>query len=274
VTFLVETTSYAEMNEADKTSVETRVSEIRTNEISRMAARKVRIGDIENGKYIFGNAEQKKAGYVITPFGQRVSRINIVATVIDKFLNEEETYCTLTLDDGTGVLKLKAFKEDAKNLGKFELGDIVLAVGKLRQYNDEVYAAAEAVRKLNNFNFEQMRRLETLYELLPAKRMIDELRPLHKNGSLEELKDFAAKRFGLDEEQLGVVLESLNVRKEIDYKPQILEIISRLDNGNGVEMIKLFEQSGLPENVVESALNDLLADAVIYEPLPGILKKV
>jgi len=246
-------------------------------EISRLPALKVRIGDVANGKYFFANAEQKKAGYVITPFGQRVSRINVVATVIDKFLNEDGTYCSLTLDDGTGIIKMKAFKEEARGLEKFELGDLILSIGRLREYTGEVYVAAEAVRKLADVNFEQMRKLEVLNELLRAKRMVDELRRLHDTATLEELKGFAAKNYGLDEEQLNVVLESLNIKREVDYKPAVLEVISKLDSGNGVEVKKLFEQSdlsSLPENVVESAINELLADAVLFEPLPGILKKV
>lgn len=244
------------------------------SEISRMPAKKVRIADITNGKYFFSNAEQKKAAYVVTPFGQRLSRINIIATIIDKFMNEEESYCALTLDDSTDVVKVKAFKEEAKNLAKFELGDLVMAIGKLREYTGEVYVAVEAIRKLNDINFEQMRKLELLNNLIVAKRMTDELRVLYENSSLDELKEIAAKKFGLEEEQLNVVIENLNVKKEIDYKPAMMEVISKLDTGKGVEIHKLFEQSNLPENTIESTINDLLAEGTLFEPLPGILKKV
>lgn len=244
------------------------------SEISRMPAKKVRISDITNGKYFFSNADQKKAAYVITIYGQRLSRVNIVATVIDKFLNEDESYCALTLDDGTGIVKVKAFKEEARSIAKFELGDLVLTIGKLREYTGEVYVAGEAIRKLNDAKFEQVRRLELLNKMLVAKRIVDELRAIHENSSLDELKEIAAKKFDLDEEQLNVVIENLNTKKEIDYKPAVMEIISELDSGKGVEMHMLFEQSNLPENIVESTINDLLAEGTLFEPLPGILKKV
>lgn len=244
------------------------------SEMSRMPAKKVRISDITNGKYFFSNVDQKKVAYVITTYGQRLSRVNIVATVIDKFLNEDESYCTLTLDDGTGVVKVKAFKEEARSIAKFELGDLVLTIGKLREYTGEVYVAGEAIRKLNDAKFEQVRRLELLNKMLVAKRIVDELRAIHENSSLDELKEIAAKKFDLDEEQLNVVIENLNTKKEIDYKPAVMEIISELDSGKGVEMHRLFEQSNLPENIVESTINDLLAEGTLFEPLPGILKKV
>lgn len=244
------------------------------NEAYRMPANKTRIVDVVYGKYFYPNQEQKKAGYVITPFGKRLSRVNIIATVIDKFLNEEESYCSLTLDDGTENIKLKAFKEEAKGLIRFELGDLVLAIGKVREYNGEVYIAVEAARKLDDANYESMRKLELLNEMLTSKRTIDELRVIHNEASLEELKEIAAKKFLLDEEQLNVILENLNTKKEIDYKPKVLEVIARLDSGKGVEMHKLFEQTEFPERIIESTINELLAEGMIFEPLPGILKKI
>lgn len=244
------------------------------NGIFRMPACKVRIADVVNGKYFYPNQEQKKAGYVVTPFGMRIFRINVIATVIDKFLNDEESYCSLTLDDGTENIKLKGFKEDAKGLMRFELGDLVMAIGRVREYNGEVYIAAEAVKKLDDANYESMRRLELLNGMLAGKRMIDELRGMHGGASLEELREMAAKKFLLDEEQLNVVLENLDTKQEVDYKPKVLDAITKLDSGKGVEMHRLFEQSELPENIIESTINELLAEGMIFEPLPGILKKV
>ena len=244
------------------------------SEIYTMPAFKVRISDIVNGKYFYPKPDEKKAGYVITPFGKRIYRINIVATVIDRFVNEDESYCSLTVDDGTENMRIKAFKEEAKGLMRFELGDLILAIGKVREYNGEVYVAAQAVKRLDDANYENMRKLELLNELLANKKMVDELKIIHDGASIDEVKEIAAKKFSLDEEQLNVVLENLNIKKEIDYRPKLIEIIARFDSGKGIEMHKLFEQSELPEGVVESTINELLAEGSIFEPLPGILRKV
>ena len=55
--------------------------------VQRLTAKKVQISDIVNGKYFPGNKEEMKPSYVITPFGQKISRVNLVATVTDKFLS-------------------------------------------------------------------------------------------------------------------------------------------------------------------------------------------
>lgn len=244
------------------------------NQTYRMSAVKVRISDIVNGKYFYPVADQKKAGYVITPFGRRLTRANILGTVTEKFVNEEESYCSITIDDGTENIKVKAFKEKVKNVMRFEVGDMVLAIGKIRDYSGEIYVAAEIVTRLVSADFESMRRMELLLQLLVEKRIVDELRAMHDVASLEELKDISAKKFSLDEEQLSVILQSLGENRQLDYKPVILKVMDKLDSGSGVEMHKMFEQSELSESIVEATLNSLLSEGIIFEPLPGIFKKV
>ena len=61
---------------------------------------------------------------------------------------------------------------------------------------------------------------------------------------------------------------------EIDHKPKILEVIQKLDEGEGVEISKLILFLNLPENFIEAALNELLATGALYEPIVGRLKKV
>jgi hypothetical protein len=47
-----------------------------------------------------------------------------------------------------------------------------------------------------------------------------------------------------------------------------------LDEGDGVEISRIFELVKLPEKLVEQAINELLASGEVYEPLPGRLRKV
>lgn len=237
-----------------------------------MPAIKTRIVDIVNGKYFSPEKEKMKAAYVITAFGQKISRLNLIATVIDKFVSEDGNYSSLTLDDGTSLIKANAFKEDAKIVKDFELGDLILIIGKLREYNGEVYINAEASRKILDANFEVLRRFEILQELKKRKRMADELKVLANQTSEEELKEYAQKKYGIDEDVLQFIRETSVTEKVEDYKPNILEVISRLDAGNGVEINKIFEVANLPESVVENTLNELLANGSLYEPTVGILK--
>jgi RPA family protein len=240
----------------------------------RMPAKKVRIFDVVNGKYFAGSKEELKPSYVITSLGQKVSRVNLIATVIDKFVSEDQNYAAIRIDDGTEVIRAKAFKESVKLLEGIELGDLVTVIGKLKEYNGEVYVNAEIVKKITDANFETLRKLEILNEIAEQKKAVDEIKSLLDSMSEEELKEYAKDKFGMDEETLNVVRDSLRVKKEIDYKPKILELIKKLDEGNGVEIVKIFELSSLPENVIESAINELLAKGMLFEPKAAVLKVV
>jgi len=239
-----------------------------------MPAKKVRIFDVVNGKYFAGSKEELKPSYVITSIGQKVSRVNLIATVIDKFVSEDQNYAAIRIDDGTEVIRTKAFKESVKLLEGIELGDLVTVIGKLKEYNGEVYVNAEIVKKITDANFETLRKLEILNEVAEQKKAVDEIKSLLDSMSEEELREYAKDRFGMDEETLNVVRDSLRVKKEIDYKPKILELIKKLDEGNGVEIVKIFELSSLPENVIESAINELLAKGMLFEPKAAVLKVV
>lgn len=241
-------------------------------EIRRIPAIKSRIVDIVNGKYFSAEKDKMKAAFVVTSFGQKISRINLIATVIDKFVAEDGNYCSLTLDDGTSLIKAKAFKEDVNFLKDFVLGDMILVIGKLREYNGEVYIGAEATRKILDANFEVLRRFEILQEIKKRKAVVEEIKNLANQTSEEELEEYAKKKHGIEKEALQFIRESSVAEKIEDYKPNILEVISRLDEGEGVEINKIFEVANLPELVVENTLNELLANGSLYEPTVGVLK--
>lgn len=239
----------------------------------RSTAKKIRIVDLVNGKYFPGDKEQMKASYIITPFGQKVSRVNLIGTVIEKFENDDGSYSSITIDDGTETIGIRTFKEDVSILKNIDSGDLVLAVGKMKEYNGEIYVNGEIVRKVTDANIENMRRLEILNELVEWKKIFNQIKEMVDKSSEDELKEFA-KKFDLDEESLQVIRENLNVSKEIDYKPKILEVIKALDDGKGAEISKIIQICQLPENAIEKSINELLASAVIYEPTAGKLRVV
>lgn len=240
----------------------------------RVPAKKVRIYDILNGKYFPGSKEEMKASYVITPFGDKVSRVNIIATVIEKFESEDGNYSSIRIDDGTEALRVKFFKEDTAIIKNVDVGDLATIIGKVKEYNGEVYINGEIVRKVDDVNTENLQKLEVLDELIEKKKVVDEIKNLLDEMSEEELKKTVKNKFGIDEEPLQVIRDNLKVVKEIDYKPKILEVIKSLDRGEGVEIGKILQLSDLPENVIENAINELLSNGSLFEPKPGILRKV
>jgi len=241
----------------------------------RLAAKKVKIDDLVRGKYVAGIREEMKPGYVITPFGQKISRVNIIATITEKFLSEDENYGSLTLDDGTESIRAKVFRDDISLIRNLNIGDMVIVIGRIKEFNGETYVNAEIVNKTTDFNYEQMRKLEILNELFLNKKIFDEIKNMCEEVPDDELKDYAKNNLKMDDESFEFILQNIKSSKpEIDYKPKLLEVISSLDSGEGAEISKILEVSNLPQNVIEDALNNLLDLGLIFEPKPGILKRV
>ncbi|MEM7821570.1 MAG: OB-fold nucleic acid binding domain-containing protein [Candidatus Aenigmatarchaeota archaeon] len=240
---------------------------------TRISAKKIRISDILNGKFFPGEKEGLKPSYLITPFGQIVSRVNIVSTIIEKFLSEDENYSSITLDDGSGAIRAKAFGEKVNLFKDLEVGDIVMIIGKIKEYAGEIYINAEIVKRVD-FDYENFRRLEILKDIIEKNKMMEKIKEMQKKVSEEELKKYVKENFGMDETCLEVLLENLKVEKEIDYKPILLKLIGEMDEGDGVNMSEILEVCDLPEGIIEKTINELLSEGSLFEPLPGRFKRV
>ncbi len=238
----------------------------------RIPAKKCRITDIVNAKFFSGSKEELKPSYIITDYGEKIFRVNIVATVTEKFSGEEGKYSSLTIDDESSTINVKVFGEDVKLFQNITTGDLVRIVGKIKNYNNENYVIAEAISKIDDPNFESLHKLKILNELIKSKKIAEELRNLRDQLTEEELHEYAKEKFGFEEEELTVLLAGK--KTEIDYQPKILDMIAKLDAGDGVEVSQLMEVLNLPENVVETTLDNLLASGALYEPVVGKLKKV
>jgi hypothetical protein len=84
----------------------------------------------------------------------------------------------------------------------------------------------------------------------------------------EKLAEYAKKN-GIDQESVEFIME-----KEVDYKPDILKIMEELDDGGGIEILKVFEKSDLEDNIIERTVDDLLSEGYIFEPQPGKFKVI
>ncbi len=238
--------------------------------VERSPAKKVRVSDLLNGKYFYGSKEEMKPSYVITPYGEKISRINLIGTVIEKFVSEDGNYSSVTIDDGTEAIRVKSF--EGLPFENFQLGDLVRVIGKLKEYNGELYVMHEIMEKTKDVNFELLSKLEILNSLIKRKKIIDNIKTLSNQTDEVELQAYAKETYSIDEETLSVILETK--KKEIDYRFTVLEIIERLDEGKGVEIKKIFEVLNLPENIIERTLDELINDGSLYEPTIGYLKKI
>lgn len=231
----------------------------------RAGMKRVFIAEIVRGKYFFGDALERKPGYVLSPLGEKIVRACVSGTVIDKF--ESDAFSSLTIDDGTEKIRARSFRDGA--FSSIESGDIVNCIGKVREYNGEVYINAEAVRKIN-VQKEIFEKLRTLKRVFEQCKMIEEMRRIAQEFDEIFAIEYGKEKFDLDEETIQQIL----VPKEVDYSEKILNVIKSLDKGDGVNVQQIFSISALPEQVVESAISELLEKGKLYEPKPGRFKCV
>lgn len=159
-------------------------------QFKRNIAFKLRIAEIlagkpvlENEKFLFLEAD-----------GKKVSRVNVVASIVDKYdVNAERKYVFLTLDDGSGQIKAKLFGDDSEKLRGFEMGETVTVIGTLRYFNNEVYISPEIIKEIDP-KYLIVRKLETektTPALTPLKtsgvreKVIDMIKNAEKDGGLE-----------------------------------------------------------------------------------------
>ncbi|MCC7571896.1 MAG: hypothetical protein KO464_00725 [Candidatus Methanofastidiosum sp.] len=106
-----------------------------------MIAYKMRIIDLVNGKL----KNDDMGGVILsTPFGES-KEARILGTIIDSYRNNENTYGSVTIDDGTATTRLKAWQEKIELLDKFKVGEIVDIIGRVGEFQDEIYIVPDII---------------------------------------------------------------------------------------------------------------------------------
>lgn len=207
--------------------------ELEQKSFQRQVAYKTRISDLLNGVI---TKDDISAGY-IRMNGLNVSRASIIATVV--FKSEEANYASAMIDDGTGRISLKSF-ENKKIFLKIDVGDAVLVVGKIRQYNDEKYIIPEIMKKIDT-GWASHRKLE-LEKMIPV------------NESIKIIKT-----------ESGDLVEGVSGSGDGIYS-----LIKKMDNGDGVSVEDVIINS--KNSKAEDVITKLLESGDIFEVKPGRLK--
>ncbi len=193
-------------------------------EIKRQIAYKVRINDILNGDYI--KQEGWKPSYIKTNFG-KISRVNILATLVSK--SEDNSFI---VDDGSNKINVRSFEEI--DLSPFNIGDIIMVIGKAREWNSQRYIVPEIIKKINNKKWVTVRKLEL--------------------GKPKEYK------------------KDIETKEEASENPydKILNLIKELDSGEGANHQDICEKSKVRN--CEDIIKTLLEQGEIFEIRPGKIK--
>lgn len=248
-------------------------------ESRRLTAQKANILELVKGKFVRKSGFE--SSYVLTQLGRKISRARICGLVVDKFISEDGNYATLTIDDGTETIRCKFFV-NTKIIDSVAVGELIDAVGKLREYNNEIYVAPEIIKKVEP-NFETLRLLELGKIWTEQKKIVDKVKELKKQSAdAVELKAIA-KKAGFSLKAVEGVLEAEEFASAAseeqsatanEAKTKILKLIEQLDKGDGVEYQIILKQAGLPENIIDVTIQELLESGLCFEPRAGKIKKV
>ncbi|AEF96598.1 OB-fold nucleic acid binding domain-containing protein [Methanotorris igneus] len=115
----------------------------------RLTAKRIPLKALDEGNYVVTEGKWE-SNYLEHPVYGKVSRVAIYGVVISKYENKAKEVCSITVDDFTGDVRVVGFRGMAKYLEKFDIGDIVLVVGKLKKgIRDELYISPEIVRRVS-----------------------------------------------------------------------------------------------------------------------------
>jgi RPA family protein len=135
---------------------------------------------------------------------KQMVRCNIIANVIDKYVQDgEKKFASLTLDDGTGQLKVKTFGDDIEKLTPYNQGDTLLVIGLVRSWNNELYLTPDIVKKKDT-TYLLIRKAECEADLPKAADPTQ--RTALKDTILGKVKE-AEKEQGIDIEKLILELK-------------------------------------------------------------------
>ena len=198
------------------------------SDIKRQTAHKCSLDQINNSKYI------KTTGWDpnYLQMGQlEVSRVNIICVIISITGN------TVVVEDNTDKIELKVF-DNLEQLNKIKPGDLVLIIGRPREYNGSMYLLPEIIKKLDDPKWIDYRKLEL---------------------ELIEIKPIQVQPVQITEQE------------QVKINPtDILDIIKELDSGEGVGYEQLIEKINHEE--AEKLIQNLINEGEIFEIRPGKLK--
>ena len=161
----------------------------------RNIAYKLRIGEILAGKPIIENERLRS----IESKNRNIVRVNLIANVIEKYIQDgEKKFASVTLDDASGQIKIKAFGDEITKLEALSEGETLLIIGLLRYWNNEVYITPEIIKKKEP-QYLLVRKLESDLDSskIPAKEQLIEL----KDKIIQKVKG-AEKDNGMEIETL------------------------------------------------------------------------
>ena len=221
----------------------------------RMTAVRASISDIVNGTFGDDNG-----AHVTSSYGVELRRVVIVGFVVSKFNKEANSeggkrFMSITLDDGTDTIRIKVWGEEESALLEGVKEDILaLVIGKIRQYEDEVYIIPEIVKEITDPNFMGLHLLERYQAILTRSGV-----------SMSVSSDEG-------QQQLTTIIGGPSPTSLTGLTKQILSYIELHATPKGVnlkDIVAFFEQKGKDAIEIQTKIFKLIEDGFINEITPS-----
>lgn len=202
-----------------------------------------------------------------------MTRARVMGTIVDKFVREDHGYGVLRLDDGSETTSLRAWREGVPELDRFNIGDLVDVIGRVREFDGEIYLTPELILRVEDPNWELVRELE----ILGAKR----------EALASGIRPRAAPTVKLEARQLNIELPPPEAAQptpeDVEGEPQLPEVpddvkrrvilaLEKLDTGDGAAPAEIAVELNLPQAQVEDALRVSFVEGDVFEPVAGKFK--
>lgn len=254
----------------------------------RQIAYKISIKELNEGSYI--KQEGWKPNYILTKDGRKVSRANLLVTIVS-IQSNSPTQMNITIDDGTGNLTIRTFEETeiAKSL---QIGDIIKVIGRPREFNDIKYIVPEILKKIEDTKWIEVRQKEltlsriknNISEDVPVIRKsddkVEEKQESSKNDSVVkvDIKEEISERetsLSDDIQKQAVSIsdtskEKVSINNNVNPKQKVYQTIKKQDNGDGVDIDNVILFSKVED--CEDVIKMLLKEGEIFEIKKGRLK--
>ena len=212
--------------------------------ISRLTAYKIWIASLINSPYV-NNPGEFEPNYIKVN-GKEISRVNVIATVVNKYISDDGTYVTIIVEDGSSQIRVKSWREDTLLLKNINVGDTILLIARVKNYQNEIYLLPEIVKKVNP-NWELVRKLELLKEygkpkLEQVTQIKEEIIPNTEIQNIEE-----------------ITFSSTNLRNEL------LNLIEKNEDKNGISLEEMKLELHKDVTEIYNILEELIKEGQVYQ---------
>ncbi len=227
--------------------------------VERVTARKCSLGELADGSFVVKDG----ASHLETGRGA-VSRANVIAAVVDR-----PGQAAILLDDGTARVEARSF-DDSALFDNLLVGDIVLVIGRPREYQGRKYLVAEIAKRLGSPKWLELRKAEFSKNGRPQAPAIRAPETAARQDAPAARAADARAAPASARQRVPSVPARKETPDEVAETPadKALAVIKRLDTGTGAAIEDVLAEAKCEESTVTS----LMAEGEIFEIRPGRVK--